>query len=132
MSKKATSILPWPSRSQWKCSISRCERGARPGRRRLLQPRRERVRMLRRRRRSLKEREWAFFSLTVSNRTVKIYSDIALPEEALRKLRAGMASHELVLSANLSTSVLAKGFADPALLEAEIAFGQPDPHAVLE
>ena len=50
----------------------------------------------------------------------------------MRELREGVAPHELLLSSQLSASVLTEGAADPRLREAEIAFGQPDARAVLE
>ena len=48
-------------------------------------------------------------------------------EAVLKRLREGAKGHTLVVSAAAKASVLAPGVPDPALLEAEIAFGQPAP-----
>jgi phosphoglycerate dehydrogenase-like enzyme len=48
-------------------------------------------------------------------------------EAVLKRLREGAGAHTLVVSAAAKASVLAAGSPDPALLEAEIAFGQPAP-----
>lgn len=47
-------------------------------------------------------------------------------ETATRRLVEGTARHRLIFSAESSASVLTPGRADPALAEADIAFGQPD------
>lgn len=60
-----------------------------------------------------------------------IFSDTKLTDSAQRLIEEGTAAHELVFSRQLSTSVLAQGESDPALQTAEIAFGQPDPQAIL-
>ncbi len=57
---------------------------------------------------------------------MKIFSDATLDETAEALLRAGVAGHELLVPRKLASSVLSKSEADPALTEAEIAFGQPD------
>src|SRR5688572_16804308 len=44
----------------------------------------------------------------------------------------GVQPHRLVYSSQLSASNLAKAAPDPALREAAIAFGQPDPETALE
>jgi phosphoglycerate dehydrogenase-like enzyme len=47
-------------------------------------------------------------------------------------LAAGAKPHRLIFSTQLSASNLAKAAPDPALLEADIAFGQPDPEMALQ
>lgn len=49
---------------------------------------------------------------------------------ALETLRAGTAGHELLFPRTPTASVLAKAEPDPRLLEADIAFGQPDTRLV--
>lgn len=56
----------------------------------------------------------------------RIFSDSRLSESSASLLWAGVAPHELIIPATLATSVLAKSEADPAFLQADIAFGQPD------
>jgi phosphoglycerate dehydrogenase-like enzyme len=56
----------------------------------------------------------------------RIFSDAPLTESALKLLREGVASHELLFPAKPVKSVLAKSEADSAFAEAEVAFGQPD------
>jgi phosphoglycerate dehydrogenase-like enzyme len=46
-------------------------------------------------------------------------------------LTAGLKAHRLIFSTQLSASNLAKAAPDPALAEADVAFGQPDPDSVL-
>jgi phosphoglycerate dehydrogenase-like enzyme len=48
-------------------------------------------------------------------------------EAVLKRLREGIGPHKLVISAAAKESVLSAGSPDPALMEAEIAFGQPAP-----
>ncbi len=56
---------------------------------------------------------------------MRIWLNTALSPEALRALREGLGGHELVVSAGTSADVHRAGPADPALREADIAFGQP-------
>jgi phosphoglycerate dehydrogenase-like enzyme len=63
---------------------------------------------------------------------LKIFSDTALSESALKLLQNGVAPHELLFPAKLASSVLSKSGADPALAQADIAFGQPDVAAVMQ
>ncbi|HEX2854634.1 MAG TPA: D-2-hydroxyacid dehydrogenase [Opitutaceae bacterium] len=56
-----------------------------------------------------------------------IWCNSKFSEPALRLLREGVASHSLVFTKQTSANVLAGGQPDPALGEADIAFGQPDP-----
>src|SRR4051812_4030638 len=62
---------------------------------------------------------------------MKIFTDTSLPPAALELLRSGVAPHELIFSSRPTTSVLGQGTPDPALAEAEFAFGQPDAATVL-
>lgn len=63
---------------------------------------------------------------------MKIFADLTAPEEALLLLRQGVAPHELLLAARPAQTVLSKSEAEPALDEADVAFGQPDAAAVLK
>jgi phosphoglycerate dehydrogenase-like enzyme len=47
-------------------------------------------------------------------------------------LAEGVGAHRLIFSTQLSASNLAKAAPDPALLEADVAFGQPDPDMALQ
>ena len=57
-----------------------------------------------------------------------IWTNAVLAQSARERLEAGVAAggHRLVVSAQASASVLVAAGADPALAEADIAFGQPD------
>lgn len=57
-----------------------------------------------------------------------IWSNHGFQPEALDLIRQGLAAggHRFIQSKNSSASVLAAGAADPALAEADIAFGQPE------
>ena len=48
-------------------------------------------------------------------------------EAVLKRLREGVGGHKLVFSTNLVASMLSAGKPDPAMEEADIAFGQPAP-----
>src|SRR5690348_14285473 len=48
------------------------------------------------------------------------------------ELRDGLRGHRLIFPASLSKSNLAAGTHDPALAEADVAFGQPDPKQCME
>lgn len=61
---------------------------------------------------------------------MKIHVDFELPEDAWALLRSGTGAHTLLVPEQRATSVLASGGGDPGLLEADVAFGQPDPEAV--
>ena len=61
-----------------------------------------------------------------------IWTNAQFDEAARAQLVEGVAPHRLHFSANLSASNLAKAAPDPALREADIAFGQPDPASALE
>lgn len=63
--------------------------------------------------------------------TLTIWTNADFSEAARTQLVAGAKPHRLIFSAHLSASNLAKAAPDPALAEADIAFGQPDPASVL-
>jgi phosphoglycerate dehydrogenase-like enzyme len=58
---------------------------------------------------------------------MNIWCNGKFDEAAMRRLREGVGGHRLVLAADAKASVLAAGSSDPALAEADIAFGQPAP-----
>jgi phosphoglycerate dehydrogenase-like enzyme len=62
---------------------------------------------------------------------MKIFCDLSADAETLSLLTRGVAPHELVWPAKPAPSVLSKSNQDPALAEADIAFGQPDAAGVL-
>lgn len=57
---------------------------------------------------------------------LKIFCDTQLGKEPLKRLREGVAPHELIFPSNMVNSPLAKSGPDPVFAEADIAFGQPD------
>lgn len=61
----------------------------------------------------------------------RIWCNTAFSGEALEELRAGTAGHTLLLSAGAAASVLASSPVDEQFGSAQIAFGQPDPAAIL-
>ena len=63
---------------------------------------------------------------------LRIYVDLAMPQDALKLLQDGTAGHELVFPAKPVTSVLAKAERDPQFATVEVAFGQPDVQSVAE
>jgi phosphoglycerate dehydrogenase-like enzyme len=62
---------------------------------------------------------------------LKIYTDLAMDGTALKLLKDGVAPHQIALPARPAESVLAKSDPGPALMDADIAFGQPDAAGVL-
>lgn len=60
-----------------------------------------------------------------------IFCDINFPLEAERELRAGLAEHELTFTSNPLQSNLSAATLDPALLDADVAFGQPPVEGLL-
>ncbi len=64
--------------------------------------------------------------------SLKIFVDFALTPQALELLRASAAGHELLFPSNPSTNVLAKSSLDPLFFEADVAFGQPEPDAIVQ
>lgn len=61
---------------------------------------------------------------------LKIFSDQPFGDAAGRMLQAGVAPHEIIRPVQPAGSVLDKSGPDPALAEADIAFGQPDAGSV--
>lgn len=64
-------------------------------------------------------------------KTLKIFCDAAFTGKANELLREGIAPHELIRARQASASILAEAAPDPALAEADIAYGQPEPSLVL-
>jgi phosphoglycerate dehydrogenase-like enzyme len=58
---------------------------------------------------------------------VRIWCNGDFGPEGMELLARGVGAHSLVLSGQMHRSVLTPGRRDPALAEADIAFGQPDP-----
>ena len=61
-----------------------------------------------------------------------IWTNAHFADAARAQLVEGVAPHRLVFSTQLSASNLVKAAPDPALLEADVAFGQPDPEMALQ
>lgn len=61
-----------------------------------------------------------------------IWTNAQFSEAPRALLEQGLAGHRLIFSTQLSASNLAKAAPDPALREADIAFGQPDPELALD
>lgn len=59
--------------------------------------------------------------------SLTIWCNTKFDAAATARLQAGTARHRLVFSAAANANVLAAGAADPALVGAEVALGQPDP-----
>jgi phosphoglycerate dehydrogenase-like enzyme len=68
----------------------------------------------------------AFNSLRKSM-SLTIWCNAKFSDAETRLLTEGTRAHTLVYASNASASVLVAGQADPALVGADIAFGQPDP-----
>lgn len=64
-------------------------------------------------------------------KALRIYVDLAMPPDAVELLRGGTAGHELVFPAKPAASVLAQAERDPQLASVDVAFGQPDPQALM-
>ncbi len=62
---------------------------------------------------------------------LRIWCNTAFNEAAMQVLRDGTARHELLVAQNLASSVLRSSPSDEHFATAEIAFGQPDPAAIL-
>jgi len=65
------------------------------------------------------------------SRSLVVYCDSELPAPANEQLARGLAGHELRRAAKPLRSNLRPSGDDPALQQAEVAFGQPAPHVVL-
>ena len=63
---------------------------------------------------------------------MKIYCNGDFGPEAMSLLAEGTKAHELVLSKNRSRSVLTAGQRDSALMDADVAYGQPSPEDCIE
>ena len=61
-----------------------------------------------------------------------IWCNAQFPDSALALLKEGVGSHRLIFSTQMSSSNLSAGAPDPAMSEADVAFGQPDPDGVLQ
>lgn len=61
-----------------------------------------------------------------------VFCDTEFPGEATEILRAGLADHRLIQAAATQTSNLVSSAQDPAIAEADIALGQPDPQSALD
>jgi phosphoglycerate dehydrogenase-like enzyme len=61
-----------------------------------------------------------------------IWTNAQFGDAARALLQESAGAHRLIFSAKLSASNLAKAAPDPALLEADVAFGQPDPDMALQ
>lgn len=62
---------------------------------------------------------------------LNIFCDTSFPPEAERELRAGLAGHDLVFATQLGQSNLTSTMLDPALFDADVAFGQPPVEGLL-
>ncbi len=63
---------------------------------------------------------------------LRILVDLVMPADALALLKEGTGGQELVTPQRPAASVMGKGERDPSFETADVAFGQPDPHAILE
>lgn len=64
--------------------------------------------------------------------TFTIWTNASFPEPLERRLREALGDHRLIIAKQTSSSNLVGSPADPALAEAQIAFGQPDAQQLLE
>src|SRR5215207_3843488 len=61
-----------------------------------------------------------------------IWCNTKFAEPIMARIKAAVAPHRLIVAANQQASNLVGSDRDPALAEADIAFGQPNPDQVLE
>jgi phosphoglycerate dehydrogenase-like enzyme len=66
-----------------------------------------------------------------ADKPLTIWSNAKFPEQAMALLREGLKHHKLVQPAARNASNLDVGAADPALAEADVAFGQPVPEQIM-
>ena len=66
------------------------------------------------------------FPMTKHSDKLTIWSNAKFSDAAMRRLAEGTREHHVVYAANASPNVLAAGGPDPTLVDAEVAFGQPD------
>jgi len=64
--------------------------------------------------------------------TLTIWTNAQFADAPRAQLLEGVGSHRLIFSTQLSASNLVKAAPDPALLGADVAFGQPDPDLTLQ
>ncbi|HTO02993.1 MAG TPA: D-2-hydroxyacid dehydrogenase, partial [Opitutus sp.] len=57
--------------------------------------------------------------------SLKIWCNTKFSDAAIERLINGVRPHRVIFSTNANASVLVPGETDPALTEADIAFGQP-------
>jgi len=68
----------------------------------------------------------------MSKPTYTVFVNQRFPDESANELLArSLAGHKVVYSRSLTTSNLATSSHDPAIDEADVAFGQPDPAAIM-
>jgi len=64
--------------------------------------------------------------------TFTIWTNATFPPAAMEVVKQGTAPHNLIQSTKPAANILNAGEADPALSQADIAFGQPDPQQVID
>jgi len=62
---------------------------------------------------------------------LRIWYNMNYPAPATELLKKGVAPHQLIFARSLASSNLDEGAPDPQLAEADVAFGQPNPDAIL-
>src|SRR5882762_9823641 len=62
---------------------------------------------------------------------LRIWYNMNYPQPATELLKKGVPPHQLIFARSLQSSNLDAGAADPQLAEADVAFGQPNPQAIL-
>ena len=67
-----------------------------------------------------------------SSRPLTIWCNTKFAPPIMDRLQAALASHRLVVASSQQTSNLVGSDRDPALADADVAFGQPDPEQVRE
>ncbi len=65
-------------------------------------------------------------------KTLTIWTNYEFPPNATRLFESGIAPHRLLRSPRMQSSNLTAGAPDPTINEADIVFGQPSPHAVID
>jgi len=63
---------------------------------------------------------------------LRIWYNMNYPAAATELLKKGVLPHELIFARSLQASNLDAGAPDPQLAEADVAFGQPNPDALLD
>ena len=62
---------------------------------------------------------------------LRIWYNMNYPAAATELLKKGVTPHQLIFARSLQASNLDAGAADPQLADADVAFGQPNPDALL-